>query len=274
MNIYRICLPLLLALTTTLSTVDARAQSVLTIGPTSFVEAGPGQQLVTATMRLSAPADQEVTGRFAARSIATSNATRGTSCGAGIDYIETSGDIHILPGGEQSINITICGDNVIEPDEHFFLLITNLTGAVCEAGTVADPTGSCLYIVRILNDDIPNLRLVGSIGNEPTSGSGSGLLFQAFLSATSPVDTTFTLFTRDGTARGNSGKGGCDGRFDFLHRSARLTIPAGQVSANFVVTICPDLATEGVEGFTVEITNASSNVRVLNASEGALIRAN
>ncbi|MEQ1516539.1 MAG: hypothetical protein ABL931_08640 [Usitatibacteraceae bacterium] len=134
MNIDRIFLPLLFTLTATLATVDARAQSVLTIGPTSFTEADSGQQFVTATMRLSAPANQLVTGRFAARSVATSNATRGTSCGAGIDYIGTEGDIHILPGGEQTINLTICGDNVREPDEHFFFLITGLTGAVCEAG--------------------------------------------------------------------------------------------------------------------------------------------
>jgi hypothetical protein len=273
MNIYRICLPLLFALTTALATVEACAQSTLTIGPTSFVEAGLGQQVVTVTLRLSAPTNQLVSGRFAARSSATSNATRGTSCGAGIDYIGTSGDIRILPGGEQSIDITICGDNAIEPDEHFFLLITGLTGAVCEAGTVADPTGSCLYIVQIRNDDFPTLRVVGSIVNEPTSGSGSVLLFQAFLSAISIYDATFTLSTRNGTAIGNPGKGGCDGRFDFLHKSERLTIPAGQPSANFRVTICPDLLTEGTEGFTVEISNASA-VRVVNASEGALIRAN
>ena len=149
-----------------------------------------------------------------------------------------------------------------------------LSGAVCEAGTLADGVGSCLYIVRITNEDFPGIRVIGSFLAEPTSGSGSPLIFQAVMSPLSLFPTTFTLSTRDGTARGNSGKGGCDGRFDFVHRSQTFTIPAGQPFVNFPVTICPDLFREGNETFSVVITNASPNVVVNNGTGVAIILGN
>ncbi len=72
------------------------------------------------------------------------------------DYRATNGTLTFQPGQtSQTINVTILGDNTVEPDESFRVLLSNATQA-----SIADATG----MGWILNDD----------SNSKGSGKGNG----------------------------------------------------------------------------------------------------
>ena len=76
-------------------------------------------------------------------------ATRDGSAAAGEDYIATTGTLVLYPGENQAvIPVEIIGDNVAEPDETFYLDVTNPVGGSFGTGIVK------LTAVRtIVNDD-------------------------------------------------------------------------------------------------------------------------
>lgn len=76
-------------------------------------------------------------------------ATRDGSAIAGQDYLAVSGTLKLYPGESQAvIPVEILGDNLPEPDETFYLDVTNPVGGSFGEGVVT------LTAVRtILNDD-------------------------------------------------------------------------------------------------------------------------
>ena len=72
----------------------------------------------------------------------TSNGT----ANSGDDYIGCSGRLSFWPGQtSKTITVTVRGDNVLENDENFYVMLTNPVNA-----TILDGGGKC----TIINDDL------------------------------------------------------------------------------------------------------------------------
>ncbi|WP_242477209.1 Calx-beta domain-containing protein [Halochromatium glycolicum] len=75
-------------------------------------------------------------------------ATRDGSATAGTDYLAVEGTLNLYPGEDQAvIPVEIIGDRAAEPDEVFYLDVTNPVGGVFPGGAVQ------LTAVRTIVDD-------------------------------------------------------------------------------------------------------------------------
>jgi len=74
--------------------------------------------------------------------------------------------------------------------------------------------------------------------------------FDVQLNTTSDDNIELRYETRNGTATGGAS---CTGAVDYIDEDTSLTIPAGQLSAQFSVDVCGDTQIEGTEAFTVDL---------------------
>jgi hypothetical protein len=157
----------------------------------------------------------------------------------GSDYYGRTLTAQTIPAGTTSkiIKITANGDTTVEDNEMFFV---NLT-----AGSVS------LYKEqaqgKIFNDDGPVMSVSDAVVTEGDSGT-KVMTFTVSLTQASLVPVTYTIATQNGTAVAVS---------DYVFSSVDDTIPAGQLSKTFSVTINGDTAVEANETFKVNISNNS-----------------
>jgi Calx-beta domain/Lamin Tail Domain/Bacterial Ig-like domain (group 2)/WD40-like Beta Propeller Repeat len=171
-----------------------------------------------------------------------------TATVAGNDYVALSLTAQTIPAGQQTYNfaVTVNGDLIIEPDETFFVNVSNVANAL-----VADGQG----VGTILNDDSPSLSINDVSASEGNSGPTT---FTFTVTSTLPAPAggiTFDIATQDGTATSASG--------DYVARSlTSQSIPAGQTTYTFNVTVNGDTLVEPNETFFVNISNVSANASV------------
>lgn len=109
----------------------------VSIGDLSMSEGNSGRSDAIFKVKLSSPATTTVTVQFS---------TANDSAVAGSDYDSTSGTLIFAAGeSEKSITVKIIGDTQVEPNETFFVNLSNATGA-----TISDRQG----IGTIVNDDV------------------------------------------------------------------------------------------------------------------------
>lgn len=159
----------------------------------------------------------------------------------GSDYQPTLGNLTI-PAGQTSgkITIQVNGDQVSEPDETFFMNISNpSTGSIANA----QATG---HIV----DDEPHVYISGVYTTEGTAGM-TAFNFVVSLSAPSadlPVTVDFATTDMTATVADN----------DYLPTNGTLTFTPGQTSQNITVFVNGDSAVELDEHFAVNLSNATN----------------
>src|SRR5205823_881315 len=104
----------------------------LAVDNTSTVEGDPGlfpllslKHALNFSVSLSAAASSIVTvdySTFLNRGPVGTLATGGSQCTTGIDYINRSGTLQFNPGEtHKTVSVTVCGDNVNEPNETMIL---------------------------------------------------------------------------------------------------------------------------------------------------------
>ncbi len=207
----------------------------LTIDDVSVAEGNSGTTTATFTVILSAPAPS--TDIFF--DIATQD---NTATIANSDYVTKSLTGQVIPAGQTtySFSVTVNGDINIEPNESFFLNVTNVTGA-----TLTDGQG----VGTIQNDDVPSLSI-----NDVSLTEGNSLTktftFTVSLSAPAPSTVTFDIATQDNTATVG------DNDY-FAHSLTSQTITTGNSSFTFDVTVNGDTNIEPDESFFVNVTNVS-----------------
>jgi uncharacterized protein (TIGR03437 family) len=220
--------------------------TVLTISDAGLIEGNSGTNNLTFTVALSKPAPNGGV-KF---DIATQD---GTATVANHDYIARNLVARTIPAGQQTyqFDVTVSGDRNVEPNETFFVNVTNVTGA-----NVADG----LAVGTILDDDSPVLSINDVSANEGDTGTST---FTFTISSTLPAPSggiTFDIATVDGAATAASG--------DYKSRSLiHQTMPAGQQTYTFDVTVNGDTRVESDETFLVNISNASANAS-LSDSQG------
>ncbi|HKB02221.1 MAG TPA: S8 family serine peptidase [Gemmataceae bacterium] len=118
-------------------TIVDNDRPTISIGDVSATEGNNGNKSFTFTVQLSAPFSQTVTVRFATAD--------GTASVGNKDYTARSGTLTFNPGQTSlTVAVQVRGDRRAEPDETFFVNLSNGTNA-----TIADGQG----VGTILNDD-------------------------------------------------------------------------------------------------------------------------
>lgn len=162
----------------------------------------------------------------------------------GLDYTHTFGRATI-PKGSTSTNLAVPvrGDTNIEPNEVFYLAITNITGL--PLSQVARSQGQC----TILDDDTPTVLLpvppqLSVV--EGDEGTRTNVVIPVLLSWPARADVVLRYRTRNGTATG-----GAD--FDPV-TAGELRIPTGSQSNQVVVPVTGDNLVEGNETFDLVVS--------------------
>jgi len=213
---------------------DDVAQPALSINDVSVTEGNSGTKLATFTVSLSAASSSAVSFNIGTADI---------SATAPGDYVALALAGQAIPAGSTSktFSVTINGDTVVEPDETFAVNLSAPSGA-----TIADGQG----IGTIINDDQFTSNNPGISVNDVSAVEGNNgnpsATFTISLTTPNTVPVTFDVATSDGTAFAGS---------DYVANAASLSIPAGQTSASFTVSLSPDSAVEPNETFTVNLSN-------------------
>jgi hypothetical protein len=218
----------------------------LSIGDVSISEGNTGTTLANFTVTLSSTS---------ANAVSFNVATANGSATAGSDYVALSQTGVQIPAGSTSqvVSVVINGDGVVEANETFYVLVSNVVGA-----TVADNQG----IGTITNDDAyPTLSIADVSVTEGNSGTQLAT-FTVQLSAPAASQVVYNIATANVTADGND--------YDPRALSSQI-IPVGASSASFAVTVKGDLVVEGNDTFQVNVSNVSGATVVDGQAIGTIL---
>ncbi len=158
------------------------------------------------------------------------------------DYIPQSGTLTFTAGGPTVIPITIgvIGDIIAEPNETFYVHLSNITNA---------QLGNALGTGTIINDDV-DVSINDITVVEGDSGTKNAI-FTVTATGVTANSTSVDWQTVDGTAQSAS---------DYLPRLGTLTFPPGGGTAYITVPIVGDTLNESTEYFSVVLSNTSAHL--------------
>jgi len=221
----------------------------VTINNAAQTEGNSGTATLRFTVTLSAAASSPVTVIYA-----TANGT----ATAGSDYTAKSGTVTFAPGQTaQTIDVTILGDTIVEPNETFLVRLTSASGA-----TIATSQA----IGTIVNDDIsqptlPTLTIAGASIAEGNSGTRN-LVFTVSMSKSSTSAVTVRYATANGTATAGS---------DYNAASGTITFAPGTTTRTITVSVLGDTAVEANETFSVALSSPSGATIATGTASGTIL---
>ena len=206
----------------------------ISITDVTIAEGNSGTKNATFTLALSAPSGRNVMLHYA---------TADGTATAGSDYAAKSGTVTWYAGSQvQSVSVVLSGDTATEPDETFFLELSNPANA-----ELLDSQGAA----TIVNDDpFPALAIADVKATEGNSGTKT-FSFSVTLSAASTQQVSVQFATADGTATAGS---------DYVAKSEVLSFTPGQTSKSISVTVLANTAGEADETFLVNLSNPTNAV--------------
>jgi predicted extracellular nuclease len=216
--------------------ISAANDMSLSISDVRVTEGNSGNTNAVFTVSLS---------RAAAQAVGFSFTTASGTATAGSDYTTTTTSGSIAAGAlSTTVSVPVLGDTVGEADEVFYGNLSSPTGGAVLADAQGDAT--------IVNDDAitpPTLAINDVSVSEGNSGTTLAT-FTVTLSPASANTVAFDVATANGTAIAGS---------DYNALSlAGQTIPAGQTSKTFSVTVLGDTQVEANETFSLNLSNATA----------------
>jgi hypothetical protein len=207
---------------------------LLSIADATLTEGDSGTANMTFTVSLAgAGANDNVTAQYAT---ASDSAT-------GTDYVAKSGTVQFLPGQiSKTITVAIKGDLIDEPNESFFVNLSNAQGATIDNGTA---TGTIVD-----NDPVPGMSVSDVTVTEGNSGT-TGASFIVSLSNPSSQYVTFDYDTDNGTAVAGS---------DYKAKSGTKVFLPGQITKTVTVSVIGETAQEPNETFFLNLADADNAV--------------
>ena len=172
----------------------------------------------------------------------TVNTVDGTAI-AGTDFVGINGQVFTILAGQLNVTVpvAISGELALENNEGFQVVISSPFNA-----TILDDTGDG----SITNDDAAPTLSINDVSRAENDSGTSTLTFTVSLNTVSGLATTVLVSTADSSATSPS---------DYASITNQLvTIPAGQTSAQFVVTIVGDTAFETNETFFANLTSPTN----------------
>jgi hypothetical protein len=169
------------------------------------------------------------------------------------DFNLAQGTLTFGPGTTSKIlTVSAVGDLTFEPDETFFVNLSNPVDA-----TIADGQGQG----TILNDDpVPTITIFDASGPEQT-GVDSTLSVSVRLSNPSSQTITVNFATADGTATDGS---------DYVSSTGTVTFNPGETQKSISITIKDDLVDEIHENFFVNLSTPA-NATIADAQSSCQI---
>jgi subtilisin family serine protease len=154
----------------------------------------------------------------------------------------------------QLVEVPVLADGMVEPNETFRVLLSNASSNA----TIFDGEA----VGTILNDDGPTLSIAPASVAEGNSGTKS-MTFVVSLSQAALVPVTYDIATANGTATAG---------VDYVAGAlAGQTIPVGQLSRTFTVTVNADTAIEVNEDFTATISSATGASILVPTAAGTIL---
>ncbi len=225
----------------------------LAIADTSVLEGNSGTTLMTFTVNMNVAASTDVTVNWETVAYNGADAATGAAqCATEVDYENASG-VLTLPVGSTSgtIQVTVCGDTLIEASEVFEVRLSGPTGAIIQFDTARG---------TITNDDgQPDVRLYDRVAYEPATGTRTEAM-EVVLSRPYTLPVSVDYSTRDISATAG---------VDYQATSGTVTIPAGQTRASIVLTLLGDGVSEGPEVLQINLDNVQNGI--LKDSTGVMI---
>jgi hypothetical protein len=211
---------------------DRIVPASLTVSDVSVLEGNAGTRNAVVTVSLTGAVNSAVTVDY--------STAHGTAL-AGSDYQAGSGTLTFNKGvTSKSILVPVIGDSLVEPDETFFVNLGNAKHA-----TIADGQG----VVTIVNDDTA-IWVGDQFAAEGNSGT-TAFTFYVTLSVAISQPVTVNFATADGTATGGS---------DYVAKTGKLTIPAGQTGGTITVLVNGDRLSEPDETFFMNLSSPTNGV--------------
>ncbi|MEO6172426.1 MAG: SBBP repeat-containing protein, partial [Arenimonas sp.] len=205
----------------------------LSISDASVSEGNSGTRSLTYTVSLDRVSTEPVVYTAATNSGGTATVTT--------DYSGRTFVGEVIPAGSltRTFNVPINGDTSLEANETVVVNLSNVRGAVLN-----DSQG----IGTILNDDGPTLSINDVVISEGNSGTKLAT-FTVSLSQAALVPVSYTIATNSG--------GTATVTTDYTGKTlVGESIPAGQLSRTFTVTIKGDTTIEADETFFVTLSSA------------------
>lgn len=211
---------------------DDDGPPTLSIEDVSVDEGTGANGSATLTVRLSHASSRRITVR---------SSTAPGSAAAGSDYTAVSGTRSFAPGETtRQLTVPIVGDAVDEPDESFFVDLSDPSAAAIADGRA---------IVTIRDDDRTPVVSIGDGSADEGTGGTTSITFPLTISNPSASTIRVTYETVPGSAVPPQ---------DFASSSGTVSFPPGATSQSVVVTVESDTIVEPDETFTVVLSNATN----------------
>ncbi|HYO77919.1 MAG TPA: Calx-beta domain-containing protein, partial [Thermoanaerobaculia bacterium] len=229
-----------------LTVTDDDNPPAISIGDLSRNEGTGGTTAFTFDVTLSGPSGFTVTVDYA-----TANGT----ADAGSDYTAlATSTLTFTPGQtSRSVTVNVAGDTTFEPNETFFVNLTNPANA-----TIADAQG----LGTIVNDDPQPTVTINDVALGEGNAGTTNFVFTLTLSAASGTDVTVNYTTAAGTATAG---------VDYTTQTGVATIGAGTLSTTITVPVTGDMIAEADETFFVNLTGATDATIADNQALGTIL---
>lgn len=205
----------------------------ITLNDVTVTEGNTGTRSATFTVTLSAASMQAVAVTFV-----TANGT----ASAGSDYAAGLGTLTFAPGDvTKTITVLVTGDRLPEPNETFFVNLSNPTNA-----TITDNQG-----VGTIVDDEPRVSVGDVSKKEGRKGQTTLFTFTVTLSSAYDQSVTMSYKTVDGTAKTSDG--------DYVGKTGTLTFAPGETTKTITIEVKGDSKKESDETFYLDLFGLSSN---------------
>ena len=224
-------LAMFIVVTLVLTCGAAMAQPTLVIDDASIFEGNSGTSILKLPVRFVGAQPNQVTGQVSVIPLQGSGfnpATPGATCTGSTDYIPFTNAAFTIPpntpNGTLSVNMTVCGDATIEPDEQVFVFFSNVVGADCSG------EGNCNGVGTIINDDGPPSITTRNISVSTLNGLSRTVSFTVTLHHPFSSTVSVHFATRDGTAHAQTTTNigayfGTNGTLSFPPNVTSETIP-------------------------------------------------
>ncbi|WP_255902152.1 Calx-beta domain-containing protein [Paradesertivirga mongoliensis] len=229
-------------------------QAVLSLtGPATITEGDSGSQLATYTVTLN----QATAGSFTV-DYASSN---GTASIADNDYESSSGRLTFAgtAGETETFTVQINGDQKIEADENFSVVLSNLISSFSNKPVVQ----STPVVTSIKNDDSGVITITSTNGSE--TGPVPGTFTFSLPDGVTADAATVIYYGLSGTALGS----GTNYDYTAIPGIGSITIPANSNSATLTLNVNDDAVIEGTETaiLTAGSLNSPYDIVVVNSPQ-------
>jgi hypothetical protein len=227
-------------------TLTVSTLPTLSIADVSANEGNAGTTNFVFTVLLSAPAG--------AGGVSFDIATADGTAVAGVDYAAQSLTGQTIAAGSSSYQFTVQvqGDTLREPNETFFVNVTNVSGAI-----VADSQS----MGTIVNDDPPPILSINDVSVVEGNAGTAAAVFTVTLSPASGEAVTVNYATANGTAAQPG---------DYTAASGALTFTPGQTALTITILVNGDTQPEANETFFVNLSGATNASIADNQGVGAI----